>query len=205
MSKSKSVQTVVLAEVATSFDYGQIEDEASREKLKDASAKIKTAYRNVRQEMIEIGQELLAVKDLLGHGQWCSWLQAEFTMSTRTAQNFMAVAKNLPNLKNASLAYLTSEAVYLLAAKNTPEDVRSEVLERVEKGETLDRKAVQELIETVRPKGEVELTKRQCKSFHSALRGGQVDSLVQYLRERPDEERGELVDTLKWLLAKVEG
>lgn len=210
MSEAEAIQAIVPeilehVEVGASFDYEQVEDETNREMLRGAASKIKTAYQNVRLEILRLGQELLTAKELAGHKQWGAWLQSEFAMSARTAQRYMSVAEAFPDLKNDSLSHLTTEAMYLLASKNTPEEVREQVLERVEQGESLDRKAVQELIETVRPREQVEEPKKQYRAFYSTLRGEQVDSLAQHMREQPDEERVKLVETLKRLLAAVEG
>ncbi|HBN09022.1 MAG TPA: hypothetical protein DD435_10370 [Cyanobacteria bacterium UBA8530] len=211
MSESEAIQAIVpeiikhVEAAASTFDYEQVEDEADREMLRGASSKIKTAYQNVRLEIIRLGQELLTAKELVEQKQWGSWLQSEFAMSARTAQRYMSVAEVFPDLKNDSLSNLSTEALYLLASKNTPEEVREQVIERAEQGETLDRKAIREMIETVKPREQVGGAKNQYKAFYGVLRGEQMDSLAQHLKEQPDEERAKLVETLKRLLAAVEG
>jgi hypothetical protein len=45
------------------------------------------------EDIIEVGNDLQAVKDALPHGQFLPWLKAEFGWSERSAQNFMSVKK----------------------------------------------------------------------------------------------------------------
>src|SRR4051812_12481771 len=43
--------------------------------------------------MLEIGRDLLEMKELLGHGQFLAWLHAEFGRIDRTAENYMQAAR----------------------------------------------------------------------------------------------------------------
>jgi hypothetical protein len=72
---------------------------------------------------------LTEVKERLPHGKFLSWLKGEFGWAERTAQNFMRVYELS---KSANFADLTLDisALYLIAARSTPEPIVREVLER---------------------------------------------------------------------------
>ena len=104
----------------------------------DKAASARAAAERIRGRMagaiIETGLDLIAQKGALGHGNFLPWVQAEFGMSERTAQKFMAIARELgPNAKNPS--HLAFETLAKLASKDTPEPVRAQVLERAASGE----------------------------------------------------------------------
>jgi hypothetical protein len=219
MTKSKVVQAIVPEVVVPEvivleaknaistlvFSYSEIEDEVSRQKLQDAAVKIKSAYLNAHLELVQVGRELNAVKDILKPGKWTAWLKTEFTMSERTAQRYIAVARRFSDLAPDRLSGLTNEAVYLLASDNTPEEVRAEALELVDKGEHLGRKTVLEMIGKANPQEQSKGAGRQYKAFYGVLQGEQVDSLVEDIKGRPEDERAKLVENLKRLLKAVEG
>lgn len=51
------------------------------------------------------GQELIAAKAQVGHGNWEKWLAAEFGWSDRAAQNYMQIARRFGNSKSAFLQF----------------------------------------------------------------------------------------------------
>ena len=81
-------------------------------------------------DVIEIGRRLAECKEHVGHGGWLPWLEREFGWKERTAQNFMQV--HALASKSAKFADLNVDvsALYLIAAPSTPEEVRTEVIER---------------------------------------------------------------------------
>jgi Protein of unknown function (DUF3102) len=46
----------------------------------------------LRAAFIETGRDLLAQKAALGHGQFLPWVEAEFGMSARSAQELMSIS-----------------------------------------------------------------------------------------------------------------
>ncbi|MHB2166480.1 DUF3102 domain-containing protein [Alsobacter sp. R-9] len=81
----------------------------------------------VRQEIVAIGRDLHRAKDLLKRGQWLPWLNAEFGMTARTAENYMNVAERFGS-KFERLSNLRLETAYKLAARSTPDEVINKVL-----------------------------------------------------------------------------
>src|SRR5271168_3892780 len=97
------------------FDYACLSAEIAH--AVDASAKyIRQFIKRTLKGAIVIGQQLLAVKQALPHGQFGPWLQLEFGWKEGTARNFMAVAAAF-GPKTAIVGDLAIEptAAYLLA------------------------------------------------------------------------------------------
>ena len=108
-------------------------------------------------DIIDIGTDLLKVKDALEHGCFTKWLQTEFPNDKRTAQRFMQVADRF-SCKNDTVSLLPVSTVYKLAVKSTPLEVVTEVLTQLEHG-VVNPKAVEAKIEVARQN--VALKKRQ--------------------------------------------
>lgn len=112
--------------------------------LASAADRIRSLHRGAVGNIVAIGRELLSVKEMLPHGQFHPWLEAEFGMSPRSAQNYMA-AVGLYD-KNETVALLEPSVIYALAAPSTPEPVRQEILTKIESGEKLPPFAVKSII-----------------------------------------------------------
>lgn len=76
---------------------------------------------------IEIGLELIRMKELLQHGQFISWIEAECNFTKRTANNIMQVAEIFSD-KRETVSHLNTTTLYLLASPSTPASLREEVL-----------------------------------------------------------------------------
>jgi len=84
------------------------------------------------------------VRSRLKHGQFETWLKAEFGWSRRTA-NFINVYETFA--ERANLAQIDINiCLYLLAAPSTPQNVRNEFMQRA-KGETVTHKSLRRVIE----------------------------------------------------------
>ncbi|CAH1653268.1 hypothetical protein CHELA1G11_10612 [Hyphomicrobiales bacterium] len=82
------------------------------------------------ESIIEVGRELIEQQASLGRGSFLAWIEAEFSMSQRTAYNFMAVHKKFGN-KVATVASLPPTALYALAAPSTPDSIREELVAKM--------------------------------------------------------------------------
>jgi len=103
-----------------------------------------------RRAIIEIGGYLTELKKIVGHGNWLPTLQREWGWSDRQAQRYMnAFATFGPNTSHApDLTHinLSDKTIFLLAAPSTPEDIRINILKRVEGGEKIRYTDVKDLI-----------------------------------------------------------
>lgn len=120
-------------EVDLLYDYSRIADEQDRAAVQKAALRIKPRLKRAAQEIFESGRELLAVKDYLPHGQWREWLETEFGLSERMAQNWMNVARRL-GAKSAKFSDLPVSVLYLLASPSTQVEVIEHVQGQIEEG-----------------------------------------------------------------------
>ena len=117
------------------FDYGTL-DKETKIVVQRCTSEIKSLMRRTAQDLIDIGQKLIEVKQQLGHGNFEAWLKAEFGWGEWTARKFIQVARKFKSVKFTDLSVATS-ALYLLASSYTPEDACKEVLERAVLGDVI--------------------------------------------------------------------
>jgi len=117
------------------FDYNSLDAETSQF-VQQTTDEIRTLIQRTREGIIETGQKLNEVKQRLKHGQFGDWLEAEFAWSWDTANRWMNVANRLGG-KIPHGAEIDDRALYLLAAKSTPESARAEALARAKAGELI--------------------------------------------------------------------
>ena len=68
------------------------------------------------QNLLQLGQDMLDAKALLGHGQWMPWLK-QIGQSARTAENLMRLAREIqPGTAMAQLPYTKALAMLALPA-----------------------------------------------------------------------------------------
>lgn len=114
---------------------GQITSEKAKE-LRPIADRIRARIRRSTEDIFAIGEDLLAVKKLLSHGRFTKWIEAEFDMTDRTAQNFMRVAERLGS-KTEIISVLPPTTLYKLSAKSTPDEVVTKVVSDLEAGKTV--------------------------------------------------------------------
>ena len=106
------------------------------------------------EDIIEVGKDLLAVKEALPHGAFGKWLSAEFGWTERTARNFMAVAEWFgPKTEMIFDLRIAPTAAYLLAAPSAPDEARQAAIERAESGGTISATVAKEILAETRKKG----------------------------------------------------
>jgi hypothetical protein len=117
------------------FEYGILDNE-TRMVVQKCTNEIKALMRRTSQDIIDIGQKLIEVKEHLGHGNFINWLKSEFNWSVSTATKFMQVGAQFKFVNFTNLN-ITASALYLIAAPSTPKQARAEVLERASLGENI--------------------------------------------------------------------
>jgi hypothetical protein len=126
------------------FDYSALQP-AVASRAQAAAERIRT---RMRDSFIEVGTELIAVKEGLDRRQFLGWLRAEFGVSERSADNYMGAAR-LAKDRIANFANAQPSVLYMLAAPRVPEQVRDQLLTAVDNGEHLTVKKVKEAIGTL--------------------------------------------------------
>jgi hypothetical protein len=114
--------------VVIGFNYDLLETKLA-DKVRSAADRIRERVKKTVENIIEVGNDLLAVRETLPHGQFLPWLRAEFGWSERSAQNFMSVAEQFKSAKIADLPIQPS-AAHLLAAPSVPDEAREKAVEK---------------------------------------------------------------------------
>ncbi len=114
---------------ASSFSYEHL-DEQTRQFVEQKAHETHGLLKKTAESVLLIGQNLRSVKERLPHGQFLSWIEAEFGMSRWTAQHFMQVTDKLED-KWGKFHHLPVSVLYELASPSTSE----EVIEQVAQGE----------------------------------------------------------------------
>jgi CO dehydrogenase/acetyl-CoA synthase alpha subunit len=126
------------------FDYSQLEPQVAVE-VRASAERIKLRLRRTTEDIVEIGRELIAQKERLGHGNFLPWIASEFEMTRRTATSFMSVAENLGD-KWETISHFSPTILYSLAA--APDEIRDRVvdqaIEAAQNGESVKVKDVEE-------------------------------------------------------------
>jgi hypothetical protein len=126
----------------TDFDYAAVPVENVAE-INKLVWRIRATHKRHLEAVYEIGADLLRAKELLGHGNFLPWLQAEFRWSERTANNYMSIARFFQG-KTAYFADLDVGTAAALAAKSTPAEIRNELMDRAVAGQTVTREEVRQ-------------------------------------------------------------
>jgi hypothetical protein len=166
-----------MSEIKTGFSYGSLPAEVATT-VQGATERIRLRMKRTVEDIIEIGQELLAVKDALPHGQFGEWLKLEFEMTEMTAQRFMQVADRFGGKTNKLLDFKPS-VLYLLAAPSTPDEVVKKAIDVADAGNTVTNADVK------RWKDEIKQLKKQHRERQENLKS-KVATLQLDLKNRTD-------------------
>lgn len=140
--------TTTIPKPPAPFDYDGVPAETAKA-LRAQAARIRTLVKNTTAIIIQVGNDLIAVKQTIDHGKFLDWIEAECGFSVRTAENYIRAAEFAEG-KNATVAILNPATVYRLAAKSTPVEIVNAVIGRAEKGEIVSDRDVVAALELVR-------------------------------------------------------
>jgi len=115
-----------------------VKTELSAAELEEAAQRIKSLRRAATEHAVEIGRELLRIKENLPRGAFVKWVEKACEFKIRTAQDLMKLAREADsNAKLVALMVPSTLRVYL--SKTTPPAVRTSILKRLENGEYVSR------------------------------------------------------------------
>ncbi|GHO96625.1 hypothetical protein KSF_066730 [Reticulibacter mediterranei] len=181
------------------FDYATLDGE-TRAFVQQKAEETHTYLKRTAEDIVQVGQNLLAVKQRLGHGHFMAWLQAEFGMSYHTALNCIRVAERFGG-KVRTVLTLPSKVLYLLAQPSTSETIIQQVengvlppnleairaareAERLAKAEAEQERRTaslwQEELEAMRARAQQEQTdlQKQIDTLHTAMKQ-RVEAQIQ--------------------------
>jgi hypothetical protein len=127
----------------------EIVQTSSNPALAEHAAEIRRLGQRAFADLIEIGRRLTEAKAIVGHGHFGRWIAqefGEFGWSDRTARRFMSVYEMSLKSDTVSDLKLPMRELYLLAAPSTPEEARTEILERAAAGEQVSGAEVRKTI-----------------------------------------------------------
>jgi len=129
--------------------------EISATELDAVAERIKLLRQKATEHAVEIGRELLRVKESLPHGAFVRWIERACEFKIRTAQDLMKLAKSADaNAQLVALMMPSTLRVYL--AKTTTTDVRRSVIARLDNGERVSRSDVRSAVSTERARRMIE-------------------------------------------------
>jgi len=137
--------------VVVGFNYDLLETKVAQE-IRTSADRIREKVKKTLEDIIDVGNDLVAVKEALPHGQFGLWLRAEFGWTERTARNFMAVAEGFGKTETISDLTIQPTAAYLLAAPSAPDEARETAIERAEAGEQITTAVAKEILAETRKK-----------------------------------------------------
>lgn len=181
-----------------SFNYDAVPAPVALQ-AREAAQRIKLRLRRSAEDIIEIGRDLMSVKDRIGHGNFLPWLEAEFGMADRTARRFMDVARVYTG-KSDIVSNIDPTALYELAAPKTPLEVREEIEKMIEAGEVVTKATVAKLKSEIeaaqkgRELADVDASEAEQKAeeFKSGL-----DELNKSIDERVSSEVSKASDSIR--------
>lgn len=159
----------------SSFDYSALDNDTAQF-VQQQTGELRAIMRRTTQDIFEIGQKLLQIKAKLGHGNFQTWLEAEFAWSWDTAKRFMRVAKVFGENQQFADFDIAPSALYELAAPSTPVEMREEALERAAQGQTITRGVTQELKQKYSPSKTKPSKSNQSSTFADSSPSSSVSS-----------------------------
>jgi hypothetical protein len=143
--------------------------EISAAELQEVAGRIRILRQKATEHSVEIGRELLRVKENLPHGRFVRWVEKECEFKIRTAQDLMKLAREIESHKSLTALMLPSTLrIYL--SKNTPAEVREQVRAKLESGERVSRSELHSAIAEARAK--------QAKGKSEGQAGGRPQTFV---------------------------
>lgn len=172
-----------------------------------AAERIRVRMSRTAQDIIEIGLDLIEQKKALGHGNYLTWIEAEFSMSDETARNFTRVAAEFGG-KSQTVWNLPPTILYSLAApSNRP--ITEQALAQIDAGKPLtndDVAALKEKLKAAKAKAaehkqQFEIERSSSEDVRNALRCSTNEALflkqtIEQSKQTIDELRAE-VERLK--------
>ncbi len=141
--------------------------------LRQIESDIKERKVTIAVSILEIGDLLIRAKEIVGHGNFRTWLDNNVEMSYRTANNCMRAARAFPEQNRKSISHLTSTAVMLLA--ELPDEQR----ERFADSADIENMTTRELKDAIR-------RERHNADVKSQFSASQEESCVEFAAEVAD-------------------
>jgi hypothetical protein len=164
------------------------ETQLSVTELQDAAQRIKALRRAATEHAVEIGRELLRIKEKLPHGVFVKWVEKACEFKIRTAQDLMKIARKAES-DNKLVALMVPSTLRVYLSKTTPPAVRTTILKRLENGERVSRNDLHSEVSDTRAKAKAATSEHPAQvGFSSSFLGGGLE--LQSLPEERQNDSG---------------
>lgn len=198
-----------LAEVLRGQLQGQADPAEATRDIAAVTCEILHLKQELARNIVDIGLRLIEAKEMLSHGAWLPWLEAQAQFSEKTAQNYMRVAREFPNpqlvadlgvRKALALLELPPSERESFAEENNVIDMTSRELEKAIKERDTARQEAEaaradaQTAEESRAKMEADM--KALEAIHRSAQEGEAQARealakaqaeLKELRERPVE------------------
>jgi hypothetical protein len=172
---------VIPPAIIQGFDYSTLDDPDLAAEAHAAAGRIRS---RLRTSYIDTGNDLISIKDKLGHGRFGPWLEAECIMSARSAEECMSAARLAT--KYAITANLPPTILAALASPSADADVVKQVLGDAEAGKpTPPTATVKEML-------------ARARAAQKKAQATQKKSAEQIAKEQAAQERADRAYKKKW-------
>ena len=187
----------------TKFNYGGLDLETVAF-VRQKAGEIKLWMKQTALGGIEAGEKLLQIKDIVERGQFQNWVELELECHYNTVVGLMRAARVFGTEKErVAQSGLSLSVVYLLSQGNIPPDMREEVLELSESGQTISINQVKQLQKEYKKKKEIAPSTQTEQSSSSATPAGlttiTIDSsrtLEQPQKNQKNSQKQEILQVL---------
>lgn len=126
-----------------SFQYAVIQDQKVRQQVESQAKAIRGLLERSAAAVVDIGQRMQAVHDVLSPAMFRAWAECEFGWAHSTIVNYMQAARVFGECD--CLKQIQPSAVVMLSRRNVPEKVIAQALELARSGGLVTMKRVQQL------------------------------------------------------------
>jgi hypothetical protein len=130
------------------FNYSLLKVDADR--LRQTAERVRTLVTNFTPAALDIGDLLTDAKYRIPHGLFGPWCLEALAMDRRLAEQYMALAKAAAKYGRPEIEKLPLTAAHAIAARSTPTEVVTDVLNRVAAGNIPTTAVVKNMIRDAR-------------------------------------------------------
>ena len=152
--------------------------------LPQLTIEIKFYLNQTAQNIIEVGKRLIQAKELVERGEWQNWLEANFSLTTRSARRFMAVAERFGKTEIDFRFTEDLSPTQMIAMLALPAgDEEKFIAEKAAEGTPVENMTIKNLREEIRQYKFAKEKRHQCRIciFYCALLG----TVRRFVVERP--------------------
>jgi hypothetical protein len=204
-ASSESIDATVITRASLQaipgFDYTGLDPQRA-EHIRAVAERIRRIEPAIGLMVFEAGCHLLEVKDVLGHGNFGRWLEAE-GINPKTAQNYMNVARAFA-AEYETVSHLPQRLLYRLAAPSCPPEFRQQLIADLRDGAPAEAATIEDALRLAKAHGRENLTVTE--RVRAARRAAQKRAVAKTRRVLDRAAREKVaMDELSTLIVGIAG